>query len=366
MEYEMKKMIYIFLDVVAFTINRSNQEQSEIIQHLYLIVKKAVEKQKLKDVAYLPTGDGICIAFEELQSDGKYDAYMYIALDVLKDLSLYNKKFAGTDKEYKLRIGINSACDIIIDKNASINNMRNFVGNGINVAQRVMSAAGPNQLFVGPDIYNTLGPQKEYKRAFEACKYKDKHGKDVNPYQYIKESDGLCTGFPKHLIKSESILFEPERDLEGWGRDIWQGKWKGEGKDINVTVDDSNTDFNYDPNLKNKMEFELKYKTGNYFKLHGSVNFSIDNVEYIGEISVGKGYVPLHYITNPIVLSVIFKLDFTSENLLGSFFYSDCVGRFKMDIIHQKINGYLLSLRTLDPAAKFAFINLKLNLNKVA
>ncbi len=88
MEARTAQAKYVFLDVVAFTQNRSVEAQSKIISVLNELVLAAVHARNVPEdkLLLIPTGDGICIA--TLNYDEPFDVHMLLALDVLKQIRL--------------------------------------------------------------------------------------------------------------------------------------------------------------------------------------------------------------------------------------------------------------------------------------
>jgi hypothetical protein len=58
---------YVFLDIVGFTRGRTVEAQSELVVRLNLIVARAIAEVAAdeKETIFLPTGDGMAIAFPE-------------------------------------------------------------------------------------------------------------------------------------------------------------------------------------------------------------------------------------------------------------------------------------------------------------
>ena len=144
---------YIFLDVVGFTYNRSVEAQSDIVHSLNEIVKASLDEYSIHDDnrIFLPTGDGICIALLNIEClhdiASAYDIHVKIALGILKRLEEHNTSTEDVQRKFKLRIGINENIDNLVE---DVNGNRNVAGDGINLAQRVMSLADGNQILISP------------------------------------------------------------------------------------------------------------------------------------------------------------------------------------------------------------------------
>jgi hypothetical protein len=171
---------YVFLDVIRYT-EYSIEEQFDIVNALKEIVKGAVSKTFyfgtwMADILYLSTGDGICVIMVNETND---DKHLQLALNVIESIFMWNGARTPT---FAVRIGINENKDIVYD---DINGRRNFAGRGINYAQRVMSAAEANQIFLGAATYEKLADVHKYKGKFREYSVTTKHDKKISVFQFI-------------------------------------------------------------------------------------------------------------------------------------------------------------------------------------
>jgi class 3 adenylate cyclase len=207
---------YVFLDVVAFTHNRSVETQSDIVRSLNAIVKASIEANRIpeENQILIPTGDGICVALLNVDCltrlESPYDVHLRIALDILARLEEYNSSQSqDEDHKFKVRIGVNENVDnIIID----INGRRNVAGDGINTAQRIMSLADGNQILVSSAVYTTLRIRDKYfKSAFKTLpNTKIKHGLELSVHQHVAADNvGLNTELPQRF----NVSAKPEPRL---------------------------------------------------------------------------------------------------------------------------------------------------------
>ena len=173
---------YIFLDVVNFSKNRSVETQTEIIEILNDIVRKAIGNFEIhiSDRIFLPTGDGICIAL--LRTDNPYDIHLIIASEIIKHLTEHNNQATDNMRRFKIRIGINSNID---NEVLDINGNKNIAGLGINNAQRIMALADGNQILVGQSVYEILKTREKYMSAFKHYKSMTKHGLEQIVYLFL-------------------------------------------------------------------------------------------------------------------------------------------------------------------------------------
>jgi class 3 adenylate cyclase len=120
----------------------------------------------------LDTGDGAALCFL-----GAPEEALFAANSLL--VSLLNVK---STEEMALRIGINLGSVKLVK---DIHGQRNIIGDGINIAQRVMSFAKPNQILVSRsyyDVVSNLSP--EYAKLFRYLGVRqDKHVREHVVYE---------------------------------------------------------------------------------------------------------------------------------------------------------------------------------------
>jgi class 3 adenylate cyclase len=208
---------YVFLDVVDFSKVRSTAAQLNIISVLNTIVRQAVAAFDIPEgesgnVIYLPTGDGICVGvIDANQLPGGHDVHLRLALRIIEGVQQHNDTpELREEMKFQVRIGINDHSD---DKRITdINNRPNLAGAGINMAQRIMSFAEGNQIFVGSNTYDVLKNYSTYMvqgmfRHYDlTVKHADAPGR---VFQYIGEAGshrGLNIMPPEaSLMKEEAI-----------------------------------------------------------------------------------------------------------------------------------------------------------------
>jgi len=173
---------YVFLDIVGFSSNRTVEAQADIIAELNALVLAAVKALALSDdhVLLLPTGDGICIGL--LNVEEPFDIHLELALEILRLLHEYNVRTDDARRQFALRLGVNANVDnLVID----IRGNRNVAGAGINMAQRVMSAADANQILVGQSVFDVLTYREKYDGSFRRLETIAKHGVRLPVYQFV-------------------------------------------------------------------------------------------------------------------------------------------------------------------------------------
>jgi hypothetical protein len=210
---------YIFLDVVNFT-SKTAEARMEALNLLNETVTETVEKKEQvpKDhVIYLPTGDGICIALINIQSISQaqtptplikspYDIHLRVALNIIKIITEHNDASGDGKPRLEVRIGINEDMDYEV---RDINGNRNIAGVGINDAQRIMSLAGGNQIFVGEEAYRALRDHDDYHAPylFHTHRVIVKHDTPMNVYQFVAKEKypGLNTDVQELERRQESV-----------------------------------------------------------------------------------------------------------------------------------------------------------------
>jgi class 3 adenylate cyclase len=173
---------YIYVDIVKFTLDRSVEAQVAIMESLSRCVRQVLAAFELAGdrVVYLPTGDGVCICL--IDQSEPYDLDVRVAVMLLE--SVYALSLAAVEDEsrYAIRVGLNENQDnVVVDIGGR---RRNFVGLGVNNAQRLMSLASPFQLLMGPSVYQRLAQRRLYRPYLYSLQGIVKHGKRVLCYGY--------------------------------------------------------------------------------------------------------------------------------------------------------------------------------------
>jgi class 3 adenylate cyclase len=188
---------YVFVDVVAFSRNRSVEAQADIIAALNQIVRTAISDADVAEdrLILLPTGDGICIALKNV--DDPFDVHVLIALSILRLLDAYNVGQSDPRRQFEVRLGINANVDNLV---TDIRGNPNVAGQGINLAQRIMSTADGNQVMVGAAVFEVLGQRETYDGAFRRYEAVAKHALHLPVYQLVAEGHtGLNVAEPSQF-----------------------------------------------------------------------------------------------------------------------------------------------------------------------
>jgi class 3 adenylate cyclase len=163
----------VFLDIVDYT-KQPVANQIAFREHMSNIIAEAIAKVPDEDRLIIDAGDGAALCFL-----GDPEDALVAAMNLLGIL----RNSEGTDApSFKLRIGINLGP---VKPGYDVTGRRNVIGDGINVAQRVMSFARPNQILVSRSFYEVIGClSTEYEQLFQYQGVrKDKHVREHAVYE---------------------------------------------------------------------------------------------------------------------------------------------------------------------------------------
>lgn len=169
----------IFLDIIDYS-KKSVSEQFDDKALFNELINEAIKSVAQTDRIILDTGDGAAITLM-----GAPEEALFIALIIRDGILDHNK---NTEQSLLVRIGINLGSVRVVN---DINDRPNIIGDGINVAQRIMSFAGENQILVSRSYYEvTSRLTKEMTGMFTYSGIKqDKHIREHEVY-LIKPKDG--------------------------------------------------------------------------------------------------------------------------------------------------------------------------------
>jgi len=153
----------LFLDIVGYS-RESVADQHRLKQAFNNTLGKALETTPQRDRVILDTGDGAALTFF-----GDPEKVLQIALTIRDSI------------EFPVCMGINlGPVRMVTDLNGHVN----ILGDGINVAQRVMSFSKPGQLLVSRSFYEIISSlSADYAKLFrhEGAR-KDKHVREHDVY----------------------------------------------------------------------------------------------------------------------------------------------------------------------------------------
>jgi class 3 adenylate cyclase len=158
----------LFLDIVDYS-KRDVTEQVRLKQRFNLVMASALGHVEPDERVVVDTGDGAAITFL-----GDPERALYVALEVFDNVG-----------ELPVRMGINLGPVSLMK---DLNGLDNVIGDGINVAQRIMSFAQSGELLVSRVFYDVVSLLSEdYASMFRAEGTRaDKHNRPHDLYSVSK------------------------------------------------------------------------------------------------------------------------------------------------------------------------------------
>lgn len=197
----------VFLDVVGYT-KVSVEQQIKIKGHMNSVIEKSIDGIAEIDRIIVDSGDGAALCFLADPEDSLFCAVKlrdgFVAL------------FDQDEDQYEVCIGINLGPVKVVQ---DVNNRRNVLGDGINIAQRIMSFAPSGKIYVSRSFYEVISClSKEYDDLFHyRGKMNDKHEREHTVYEFNTPSN---TGTPSDkdnldLVVDETSIPSREEKHEG-------------------------------------------------------------------------------------------------------------------------------------------------------
>lgn len=162
----------LFFDIAEYS-QRSVAEQIRLKERFNKVLTEAISGVPTDDRIILDTGDGAAVSFL-----GDPEDAMFASLS-LRDAVAGQDTTGGPPLQ--IRVGINLGPVRLVK---DINGQPNIIGDGINVAQRVMSFAEPGQILVSRSYYDVMVRLSEdYSQLFHYQGAKtDKHVREHEVY----------------------------------------------------------------------------------------------------------------------------------------------------------------------------------------
>ena len=162
----------LFLDIVEYS-KKPVAEQIWIKDHFNALLSEALSAVAPGDRIILDTGDGAAISFL-----GDPEAALFSALSLREAL---DAPLPADGPQLRMRIGINLGPVKLVK---DLNGQPNIIGDGINVAQRVMSFSEPGQILVSRSYYEVVSCLSEaYAKLFRfEGSRTDKHVREHEVY----------------------------------------------------------------------------------------------------------------------------------------------------------------------------------------
>lgn len=170
----------LFIDIVAFSKTPVSQ-QFGMKSGLNRAIEKALAKVAEADRIVLDTGDGVAICFL-----GDPEEALFVANDI-RDKTM---ELTGEEAQ-TLRIGINLGPIRIVK---DMTGRTNVIGDGINVAQRVMGFAEENEILVSRSYYEVVARLREgNEQMFRGLGVRtDKHVREHQIYALLVPGSELA------------------------------------------------------------------------------------------------------------------------------------------------------------------------------
>jgi hypothetical protein len=190
----------LFLDIVDYS-RKPVAEQILLKDRFNAMITSAIKEIPPADRIILDTGDGVAINFL-----GDPEDALFVAM------SLRDTFAPDSDKQLEVpaRIGINlGPVRLVRDLNAQ----PNIIGDGINVAQRVMGFANAGQILVSRSYYDIVSHISEgYSKLFSyEGSHTDKHVREHEVYSVGYSTSGTSVRSPAdRMYHSENRERDPE------------------------------------------------------------------------------------------------------------------------------------------------------------
>ena len=161
----------LFLDIVEYS-KKAVADQLHLKQSFNQLLAKALEQVAQRDRIILDTGDGAAVTFMGDPEDALFAAM------AVRDAAVAFPQGPGA---LPTRLGINLGPVRLVK---DLNGQMNIIGDGINVAQRVMSFARPGQLLVSRSFYEVVSClSRDYSNLFQhEGSRTDKHVREHEVY----------------------------------------------------------------------------------------------------------------------------------------------------------------------------------------
>ena len=162
----------VFLDIIDYS-KKPDSEQIDVKNQFNDFINNAIKNIAQNDRIILDTGDGAAIAYMGSPEDA-----LFMALNIRDNIIKNNESGQSL---IHVRFGINLGPVRVVK---DINGRPNIIGDGVNVAQRIMSFAQPNQILVSRSYYEiTSRLTQEISQMFDYSGVKhDKHVRDHEVY----------------------------------------------------------------------------------------------------------------------------------------------------------------------------------------
>jgi class 3 adenylate cyclase len=163
----------LFVDIVEYS-KKPVSEQLQVKEGFNARIAQAIADVTPDERIVLDTGDGVAISFL-----GDPEDALFVAMNIMQTLAA-----DASAQLTAVRAGINLGPVRLV---RDINSQPNIIGDGINVAQRVMSFAQPRQVLVSRSYYDVVTRiSEDYARLFAYQGSRtDKHVREHELYELV-------------------------------------------------------------------------------------------------------------------------------------------------------------------------------------
>lgn len=197
----------VFLDIIDYSKQPVSRQIADKEQFNALL-SEAIKDIAQNDRIILDTGDGAAISLL-----GAPEEALFVSLTIRDGILNYNK---GAESPLYVRIGINLGPVRVV---RDINGQPNIIGDGINVAQRVMSFADANQILVSRSYYEvTSRLSDEITGLFSYSGIKqDKHVREHEVYAIRSAvADEVAKIEEAPLAQQAAAVVPAEKSMNRW------------------------------------------------------------------------------------------------------------------------------------------------------
>jgi len=186
----------VFVDLVEYS-KKSVAEQLALKDRFTELLAEALKDIPLNDRIVLDTGDGAAISFL-----GDPEDALFVGMSLRDELKGTAGESGGA-AEAPLRMGVNLGPVRLV---RDINGHPNIVGDGINVAQRIMGFAHPGQILASRSYYDVVSClSDDYARVFSyEGSRTDKHVREHDVY-VVGESEKALTRAKSGLARRATL-----------------------------------------------------------------------------------------------------------------------------------------------------------------
>jgi outer membrane biosynthesis protein TonB len=195
----------LFLDIVGYS-KQPVTEQIRLKEQFNTLVSHLISDIPESDRIVLDTGDGAALSFL-----GDPEDALFVAVKLRDSIT---EKQEAEFPDLHLRMGINLGPVKLLK---DINGRPNLIGDGINVAQRVMNFAEPDQILVSRSFYDVVSClSDEYRNLFShQGLHTDKHVREHELYEigFVDPDRSVTINQRMQVLETRSRLPQDQLDF---------------------------------------------------------------------------------------------------------------------------------------------------------